>query len=436
MASIWSETVSLPRFAALDRDLKTDVLIIGGGIAGLLCAHALREAGADYALVEADRICGGVTKNTTAKITSQHGAIFHRMLRRYGADLTGRYLGANEVALRKYRDLCGSVDCDFEERDAYVYSRTDRDLLAREYEALKKVGYPAEWAETTSLPFSVVGAIRFPRQAQFHPLKFLGAIAKDLRVFEETKVRELRGMTAVTERFEIRAKKIIVATHFPFLNKHGLYFLKMHQHRSYVIALENADPVDGMYIDAAQNGLSFRTAGDLLLLGGGGHRTGKTGGGWRELEAFAKRKYPNAAISYRWATQDCVTLDDIPYIGRYSPTTPDLLVATGFGKWGMTTAMVAADVLADLVAGRENPYTKLFLPSRSVLHPQLAINAGEATVDLLRPTAPRCPHLGCALRWNADERSWDCPCHGSRFSEDGNLIDNPATADLDLHSPR
>ena len=184
-----------------------------------------------------------------------------------------------------------------------------------------------------------------------------------------------------------------------------------------------------MYRDADQKGLSFRSWRDLLLLGGGSHRTGKEGGGWRELEAFARRHYPTAQVEARWATQDCMSLDGVPYIGQYSKTTPNLYVATGFNKWGMTSAMAAATILTDLVQGKDNPYAEVFAPSRRSLRPQLFVNAAEATLNLLTPTAPRCPHMGCALKYNRAERSWDCPCHGSRFQEDGRLIDNPATDD-------
>jgi glycine/D-amino acid oxidase-like deaminating enzyme len=212
-------------------------------------------------------------------------------------------------------------------------------------------------------------------------------------------------------------------------NKHGAYFLKMYQSRSYELALENAGSVDGMYVDG-NGGLSFRQYGDLLLLGGGGHRTGKPGGGWAALEDFVKRYYPGAKERFRWATQDCMTLDGLPYIGRYSKRTPNLYVATGFNKWGMTSSMVAAELLGDLVQGRGNLYASVFDPSRTVLHPQLAVNMLEAAKSLMTFTKPRCPHMGCALKWNKQERSWDCPCHGSRFTEDGKLLNNPATDDL------
>ena len=235
---------------------------------------------------------------------------------------------------------------------------------------------------------------------------------------------------AVTEHGAIQANAVIVCTHFPFLNRHGSYFLKLYQQRSYVLALKNAPIPEGMLLDAQKNGLSFRHWGDTLLLGGGGHRTGKPGGGWAELEAFVQEHYPDAKIVSRWATQDCMSLDGLPYIGQYSASTPNLYVATGFNKWGMTTSMAAARILADLVCGRENPYSALFSPSRSILRPQLGINAAETTVNLLKPARKRCPHLGCALKWNPQEHSWDCPCHGSRFSGDGQLLDNPSTGDL------
>lgn len=221
-----------------------------------------------------------------------------------------------------------------------------------------------------------------------------------------------------------------MSTHFPFLNQHGFYFLKLYQYRSYVIALENAQNVGGMFVDEAQGGLSFRNYGDLLLLGGGGGRTGKPCGNWEELIRFQKKYYPNSKIKYKWATQDCMSLDNIPLIGKYSKNTPNLLVASGFHKWGMTSAMVAAMVLTDMVKGRENHYAHIFDPSRNILKPQLAVNCLETISNFIIPTTKRCPHLGCALKWNKYEHSWDCACHGSRFDEKGKLLNNPANRDI------
>lgn len=387
---MWRDTAAMPEYGRLEGDVRTDVLVIGGGMAGILCAHFLRQAGVDCVLAEADRLCAGATGNTTAKITSQHGLVYDGLLRRFGAEKAGMYLHANEAALARYRGMCREIDCGFEEKDAFVYSLDDRGKLEKELAALEKLGFHAGFTDKLPLPFPVAGAVRFERQAQFDPLRFAAAAARGLRAYEHTPVRRLEGTSAVTDRGTIRAEKVIVATHFPFLNRHGSYFLKMYQHRSYVLALENAANVGGMYVDEAAEGLSFRNA------------------------------------------QDCMTLDGVPYIGPYSARTENLYVATGFNKWGMTSAMAAAMLLTDMVQGKRPDDAPVFSPSRSMLRPQLALNALEAAASLLTPTAPRCPHMGCALKWNAQEHSWDCPCHGSRFTQEGGLIENPAMRDLEL----
>lgn len=420
----------MPTFPHLDRDIQTDVLIIGGGIAGVLCARKLEQSGVDYALIEADRICSGISRNTTAKITTQHGLIYDKLIREFGPETAKLYWQANDEVLREYRSLASTINCDFTTKDSYLYSTDSAVKLEKEMKALDRLGIPAEFVDDIKLPFSVVGAIRFGNQAQFHPLKFLSHISKELHIYEHTPARQFLGNRVATDRGSITASKIIVATHFPILNKHGSFFIKMFQQRSYVVGLENAGDVEGMYLDVSEGGLSFRNHANLLLLGGKGNRTGKPAGGWRELEQCAKTLYPESKVTYRWATQDCMTLDGIPYIGQYSKHTPDLYVATGFNKWGMTSAMVAANILADLVQEKENPYAEIFSPSRTMIRPQFFVNAWESATNLLTFTKPRCPHLGCALKWNAQEHSWDCPCHGSRFTKGGKLLDNPATGDL------
>lgn len=430
MKSLWTKDIVLPEFPTLKEDVKTDVLIIGGGIAGILTAFFLHKQGVDYILVEKSRICSGNTQNTTAKITFQHGLIYNKILKDIGTDSTRLYLNAHKSAFEKYEQFCKNIDCDYEKRDNYVYSVNSREKLENELEALEQIGYPAEFCERIPLPLKTDGAVKFTNQAQFHPLKFLSEISKNLNIFENTFVRELAGHSAVTDTGKIQTKNIIVTTHFPFINKHGSYFIKLYQHRSYVIALENAQEVNGMFVDESDSGLSFRNYGNLLLLGGGGHKTGKDGGNWNELRNFAANNYPEAKEKYFWAAQDCISLDKMPYIGQYSKRTSNFYTATGFNKWGMTGAMLSAMLLSDIIAGRKNEFLELFSPSRSILKPQLLVNGFESAKNLLTVSEKRCPHLGCALKWNKAEHSWDCPCHGSRFSHDGKLLDNPANGNL------
>jgi len=425
----------MPQFPQLEGDLHTDVLIIGGGLAGLLCAWNLTCAGIACVLIEENRLMQGVSGRTTAKLTSQHGLIYSKLLKKFGPEKARLYYEANQDAVIKMRALAEKADCDFTEQNSYLYATDGTQKLEEEMAAYEQLGIPARWERSLLLPFPVAGGLRFSGQGQFHPLKLAAYIAKGLKIYENTKALAFIGKGVQTPKGVVTAEKILVATHFPIWNKHGAYFLKLYQQRSYVIALENAPQAEGMYLDCAENGLSIRSAGQYLLLGGGGHRTGKQGLGWTLPQSAAERYYPQGKIAARWATQDCMSLDGMPYIGRYSKATPDLYVATGFQKWGMSTAMAAGMILSDLVAGRENPYADLFSPSRSMLHGQLLRNGGETAVNLLRPTAPRCPHLGCALKWNPEEHSWDCPCHGSRFDKDGRVLNNPATEDLQ-HPPR
>lgn len=430
MISLWSDRTKLEEHPAADGDIQTEALIIGGGMTGILCARFLQDAGVKYVLTEAGRLCMGTTGNTTAKITAQHGLIYEKLVFDWGEELAGIYLQANCRAVEAYGKLCAGIDCGFERQASYVYSRNAQGKLEREIRALEKLHFQAAFADALGLPFPVVGAVRFDNQAQFDPLRFVKAVSKDLRIYENTRIVSVKGNEAVTAQGKkITAEKIIFATHFPIVNTHGFYFMKMYQQRSYVIALENAQRVNGMFIDEAQGGFSFRNADGMLLLGGGGHRTGKSGGCWQELRDFAGKYYPKAREQYHWAAQDCMTLDQIPYIGRYAKRGQEWYVATGFNKWGMTSAMVAAQLLKDYVLEKENPFSPVFSPSRRMLKPQLMANMIEAAADLAVFSKKRCPHMGCALKWNGAEHTWDCPCHGSRFTPDGVLLDEPANGD-------
>ena len=432
--SVWTATTQKPQFESLNSDINTDVLIVGGGLTGILCAYMLKKSGIDYTLIEANKICSGITKNTTAKVTVQHGLIYEKIINKYGVSVAEKYYKANNNALNQYRKLCQEINCHFETKDAYVYSLNSIEKIKKEIRAYNSIGVKANFITDIPLPFKVAGAVKLKNQGQFNPLEFLYKLSQNLNIKENTKLINLTAQYAETNKGKICFKKVIIATHFPVLNKHGSYFLKMYQHRSYVIALDNAQDARGMYVDDNIKGLSFRNYNNLLLIGGGSHRTGKSGGNWAEIMAFAKKHYPNSKIKYKWATQDCMTLDGLPYIGNYSKNTPNLFVATGYNKWGFTSAMVAAEILCDLVGEKHNEYASVFSPSRSILHPQLAINGVETFLNIIPPTAPRCPHLGCALKYNKYEHTWDCPCHGSRFTKEGKLIDGPATDDKIIHN--
>ncbi|MCL2569060.1 MAG: FAD-dependent oxidoreductase [Oscillospiraceae bacterium] len=426
MASVWHETIARHPRPALDGDRAADVLIIGGGLSGILTAHLLQEAGVHAIVVEGKTIGGGVSGNTTAKITAQHGLIYADLIRRRGAEIARQYYDANTAAIARYRALHARFPCDFEEKTAHVYSVRDRLALEREAEAYRRLGISGAIADHPPLPFSTAGAIAMEGQAQFHPLKLLYALAEGLEVYENTFVHQIDEHAAYTSGGTIRARRVVLATHYPLVNIPGLYFVKLYQHRSYVLALENAPLVDGMYLDERETGLSFRTFGDLLFVGGGDHKTGKAGGSYAALEAFVRKVYPKAAIKHRWATQDCMSLDRVPYIGRHRSGAKTLYVATGFNKWGMTGSMVAAGLLTDLIVQGKSAWEVVYRPQRSMLSGQLFVNLGAAAKGLLSLGGPRCAHMGCKLHKNRVEGSWDCACHGSRFDQEGHVLNNPA----------
>ncbi len=429
MKSIWQSGAEFKKFPSLFEDEKTDVLIIGGGITGLLLAYELKKQNVNYILAEQGSVCNAVTSCTTAKITSQHGLIYNKIEKEFNLDFARQYLNANQSAVNRYRELAEKFKCDFEDKNSYVYSVDDSDKLEKEMHTLERIGFIADYVNTVPLPINTVGAVRFEKQAQFNPLKLLSQLSKDLKIYENTKVYAIENNVALTNGGRITADNIVVATHFPFINTHGTYFFKMYQSRSFVIGLDNGEDVNGMYVDEAEGGMSFRDYGDYLLLGGYGRRTDGSCC-FDNLKKFASVNYPQSKVQFEWATQDCMTLDGIPYIGKYSKLTHNLYVATGFNKWGMTSSMVAAKLLTDLLLNRENEFSEVFSPSRTMIRPQLLINSFEAVKNLCTVSNHRCTHLGCALKWNKEEHTWDCPCHGSRFAEDGSIIENPAVKEL------
>lgn len=471
--SIWSMTTHLPPRDPLPGNLTVEAAVIGAGMAGILTAYLLQKQGVDVVVLEADQVASGQTKNTTAKITSQHGIIYHDLIKKLGKQKAAAYALANEAAVRAYGEIVAEekIECDFERLPSYLYT-TQPSMTAKleqEAKAASALGIPAHFTQIHGLPFETVGAVCFEGQAQFHPLAFIKHLSQKVTVYEGTRVLKVKKHMIFTDRGTVNAGHVIFASHYPFLNLPGMFFARQHQDRSYVLCLDHPDKLDGMFYSVDKDGLSLRWIPGALLLGGSSHRTGKNtaGGEYQRLKKAAKQYYPDSRIIARWSAQDCMPHDDIPFIGRYSVFRPYWYVATGFKKWGMTSSMLSAMIIRDLICGLESPYAKLFCPQRFHIRaslPSLLADLGESMVSLtkgafhlplravdlkeghggiiriglkryacykdekgiLHKTSARCPHLGCELKWNPAERTWDCPCHGSRFDYDGNLIDNPA----------
>ncbi len=474
MESLWKKQTGEIKVGSLsDREVtKYDVIVVGAGMAGLLTAYYLQESGKKVLVLEADKVASGQTGRTTAKITSQHGLKYSSLIKKVGIERARIYARANEAAIKEYESLIKKeqIACQFEKTIAYLYSLENEEVLKEEAKAAAYLGIDAFFTTQTELPFLVKGAVGFRNQAQFSPLEFVKHIAQKLEIKEHTRVISVRGKRIYTANQSFIGEKIVIATHYPICNVPGFYFLRQHQERSYVIALSGCKKLQNMYYGIDEEGLSFRQSGEYLLLGGGTSRTGENqeGGCYDLLESAAEQYFPQALEVTRWSAQDCMPHDELPFIGKYSIFTPDMYVATGFQKWGMTTSMITAMVLCSEICGTVHPYAKVFSPKR--LHVQAAWkNFGEdvwasikgltkgfwhlplesdaflepghggiVTVGgrrvacyrdekgQLHTISARCPHMGCELAWNPDEKSWDCPCHGSRFDVDGKLLDNPA----------
>jgi glycine/D-amino acid oxidase-like deaminating enzyme/nitrite reductase/ring-hydroxylating ferredoxin subunit len=493
--SLWLATTPETDFPAMAQDVTVDVAVIGGGIAGISTAFLLKQAGLTVAVVEAGRVVESVTGNTTAKITALHSLIYDHLISQFGEDGARQYADAQTAAIEKIASLVeeNKISCDFRRTPAYTYTESEEDLdqIKAEVEAATKLGLPASYVETTPLPFPVKGAVKFDNQAQFHPRKYLLALVEKLPgdghyVFEETRALEIEDgdpCRVKTNRGTITAKSVVVTTHFP-LKDPNIYFAAMHPGRSLVLGCRLNVPVpEGMYISTGEDMHSFRSnpsedGGTIWMVGGEKFKTGQGGDieeRFKRLETYARGRFDVRSIEYRWATQDNFTVDRVPYIGKLSAGSKNLYVATGFCGWGMTNSHVAAMILSDAVHGHENPWASLFDPSRfkpvtsardfisenmnvakefmadRIETPELddlgKLPAGRGEVvewkgervalykddrGLIYSCSAKCTHMGCLVHWNGAEKSWDCPCHGSRFSYDGKVIQGPANKDLEM----
>lgn len=478
-----------PRFTALEGDLQAGAVIVGAGICGLLCAYFLQRKGvSDIVIIEANEVGSGVTANTTAKITSQHGLIYAKLLRGFGEEAALQYASANQKAIRHYREIVRQehIDCGLTACNAWLYATSPeyRQELEDELQAAQKLGVDAAFEQKTELPFPVEGALRFPDQAYFHPLQFAFQLCDILvkagcRIYTRTKATGAEEGIVYTDKGNIRAEHILICSHYPFIDKHSLLFTKIFQERSYVLVLQGMAPIRDMYLDCAESGYSFRPqkdkkGQDMILFGAFDHKTGheKQNLHYAGLSAAAEQCYPDGKPVYKWSAQDCMTHDGVPYIGRYATAGKNIYLATGFNKWGMTSSMAAADILSDLITKGDHAAQQVFsldrqdikLQAKSFVVETIDIvgnflthltTADEALQNIQKneggiveingkragvyrdhsgkryAVKPVCTHMGCAIAWNKDENSWDCTCHGSRFDYLGNVIGGPALKPLE-----
>lgn len=389
MNSLWlAENKNDSKFESLSKNINTDVCIIGAGIFGMTCGYYLSKTGLNVTILEKDEIGHKTTGHTTAKITSQHGLFYTYLVETYGEGFAKDYLSANQEAIENIKNIIDdeNIICDFERQSNFVYTTNPNEVpqIKKEVDVLNALGFPANFVTKTGLPFDVAGAVQFKNQAQFNPIKYLDGLAKCIlknngEIFTNTTVTDVKkigdNFYIFTPNNVVTSKYVILASHYPFVNFPGIYFFKMYQASSYVIGVDVKKTLNnGMYITASAPTFSFRTANyngkKILLLGGCGHKTGTSAlyeDTYGTLENYAKQLYSNCEILFRWDTRDCITLDKIPYIGRFSNVMDNIYVGTGFNKWGMTSSNVAANIVCDMILGKENKYAYVFDSTR--VHP-------------------------------------------------------------------
>jgi glycine/D-amino acid oxidase-like deaminating enzyme/nitrite reductase/ring-hydroxylating ferredoxin subunit len=489
----WRDLISFPEFPSIEEDLKADVVVVGAGVAGISTAYLLAKEGKNVILVDAGRVCNGTTGHTTAKITAQHDIIYDELIQHFGTVKAESYYLANMSAKQFIEDTINQlgIDCDFNQEDAYLYTIDDANKakLEKEAAAYQTLGIKGSYIDKLPLKLDEKAGLVMPDQARFHPLQYLQKLLEQFvssggKVFENTTVADIeegRQPTVMTrEGLKIHCDDVVLCTHFPCYDK-GAYFARLHADRSYVLAIkpEKSYP-GGMYLSidspATRSLREVTIKGEnYVLVGGQSHKTGKgvcTMQHYEILEQFARETIGIKAYAYRWSAQDLITLDKVPYIGKMTEKHSNIYIATGFRKWGMTHSTVSALVLTDLIMERNNPYETLYTPSRFQADPSLRnvvvqnldvagsfiagkvgltfkeprdLKADEGAVVMvdgqrcgayrdqkgkLHIVDSTCTHMGCEVEWNHGDRTWDCPCHGSRFATDGEVIEGPAKRPL------
>ena len=497
MNSLWIDSVKgASNFETLTNNLEADICIIGAGIFGMTCGYYLSHLGFKVIIIDKNNLAG-TTSFTTGKITSQHGLFYSYLNTSYDMHFAKDYLEVNEKAIKNIQDIITKeqIDCDFEIQNNYVYTtkKEEIELLEKEQKVLESLDYHAELTKNVSLPFKVESALCFKNQAKFNPLKYILGLSKSIlekngQIYTNTIAvdieKDKKNYVVYTDKGnKIKAKHVIIATRYPFLNVPGFYFSKLYQATSYIVALETRkELLKDMYINISSPIYSLRTAKyngkDILLIAGGDYKTGHNASRenpYDTLINFAKQYYPDCNVLYKWSSEDCISLDKLPYIGKYSNLLPDVYVGTGFKKWGMTLSNVAANLIVDEICERKNPYAYLFDSTRFGLFKNFdevknmvidstnslllnKLKSSNASVENIKPDSgdiieldgkkvgvyrdienqlhvinPICTHLGCLLTWNDIDKTWDCPCHGSRYNATGKNLYGPAFKDLEVY---
>jgi len=490
---LWRSGLNVPTFPTYNDDQEFDVVIVGGGITGITAAYFLTQAGMKVALIDANKILNGATGHTTAKVTAQHDLIYHEMIEHFGLEKTKIYYGSTKHAMSFIKKYCtdNQLDCNYEVQDATIYTNSDAYItkLKQELRAYELLGIDSSHSESIRLPLQTKFSISMKEQAQFHPLKYLINLLKEsiengLSVYEETVAIDVETgkiLTVITQSGRrIKCKHVVSASHFPFYDGNQMFFSKMYADRSYVLAAKiKTQFPGGMYLSAEDPKRSLRTIKfndeELVLIGGESHKTGqetRTMSFYENLQQFGEETFGIEEVKFRWSTQDLITLDKMPYIGRLSKKNSNIYVATGFRKWGMTNGTVSAKLISNLILEKEAIDAELFSPSRFQADPSIKhflmqnIDVAKHLIEgKIEPVSRKvedlytdegsvvsiegkrvgaykdvngkvhcvdttCTHLGCEVEWNNGEKSWDCPCHGSRFSIYGEVLEGPADSPL------
>ena len=428
--SIWNQSVNINKFPSLNQDLECEIVIVGGGLCGLLTAYYLSLEGKQVVVLEKDLIGKGKTSLSTAVITLEHDILYSTLIKKLGFNKAKTYLMANLSAIKEYKSLADLFDFDFEEKPNILYSTKNVEMIEKEYRSLLRLGLETKLIDQIELPFEIQKALVINNQAMMNPMKLINNLSKRLTIYENSQVTKVYNDYLICNNFKVKAKKIIITSHFPFINKVGLYFAKMYQKKSFVIAISNFDKLNATYSNLNDEDFYFRDYHGYLLIGGNDKRVGSEGVSFDNLVNFAKKKFPNCKVEYFWSNQDCVSLDQVPYIGRYSHFYSNVYVATGFNLWGMTNSLISAKILTDLIMARHNPYYQLYQPFGRLFKKQLLFNLGNFVKDLLVFKKPRCTHMGCALLFNEIEGVYECSCHGTKYDKDGNIICSPGIKKL------